>query len=258
MIVKDKYELETLKKAGAILAEVLYELQERVVAGVSSAELDELAHDLIIRKGAKPSFLGYKPEGHKREYPATICFSLNDEVVHGIPNEKEKILKSGDIVTLDCGLWLDDLCVDAARTLIVGSASKEAKIVHNAAKEMLSAQISAAKPGVAVSDLGQASEKVVNQYGIYTPKILGGHGVGKAVHEEPFVPSYFSKDSYFKYKLKEGQVLALEPIAIFGTSEVILDKDGYTYKSKDGSLSAQFEETVAIFENGAEIITALR
>ncbi len=253
MVIKNKEELEILKEAGAKLRAVLDELEKQTKPGVSTKYLDDLARQLIEKLGAKPSFLNYKPSGHTRPYPATICASVNEEVVHGIPNESEKILKEGDIVTLDCGLWFGGLCVDSARTVKVGNVSSVADKLYSVAKAALYAQIEAAKVGAKVYELGKVVEEIVEEAGFYSPDILGGHGVGKAVHEDPFIPNFYDKS--MNYTLKEGEVLALEPIVIEGTYKVLLDKDGYTYKSADNSWSAQFEHTIVVTDKGAEIIT---
>ena len=253
MIIKNKEELEVLKEAGKKLHLLLDELEKMCKAGVSTKMLDDAAREIIKDLDATPSFLNYKPYGAKRPYPAAICTSVNDEVVHGIPNENPRVLQEGDIITLDAGLWFKGLCVDSARTVAVGKVDNKTLRLIKAAKEALNAQINAAFPGKTTGDIGYSSEKVIKSYGYFAPEILGGHGVGKEVHEEPFVPNYGQKGR--GPKLREGEVLAFEPIVIEGTGEVCLASDGYTYKSKDGSLSAQFEHTIVVLEDGAKIIT---
>ncbi len=253
MIVRNKEELEILKEAGKRLRTVLDEVERIIKPGVSTEELNNKALEVMNSLKVKPSFLGYTPGGHGREYPAALCTSLNEEVVHGIPNENPRILKEGDIITIDSGLWLEDICTDSARTVEVGQVDEGVKKLVSVAREARDAQINTARAGVSVAELGRAVENLIKKNGYFYPEILGGHGVGKKVHEEPFVPNYF--DPYFKHKIKEGEVLALEPIVIKGTAKVLLQDDGYTYKSADGSWSAQFEHTVVVWKDGAEIIT---
>ncbi len=253
MIVKNKEELETLREAGKILRITLDELEKMTKPGVSTFELNEKALEVMRHFKVEPSFLNYKPAGHKRAYPAAICASVNDEVVHSIPNENPKTLSEGDIVTLDAGLWLDDICTDSARTLAVGNVSKETQDLIDMAKAARDAQINALKVGVRVYDLGRAVEDLLKGTKYNAPDILGGHGVGKKVHEDPFIPSFYEPS--MKYSFKEGEVLALEPIVIEGSAEVYLTDDGYTYKTKNTALAAQFEHTVIVWQDGAEIIT---
>ncbi len=253
MIVKNKEELEILREAGKILRLTLDELEKMLQPGVSTFDLNEKALEVMKHFKVKPSFLNYKPAGHKRAYPAAICASVNDEVVHSIPNEDPKTLKEGDIVTLDAGLWLQNICTDSARTLAVGEVSKETQDLIDKARAARDAQINALKAGVRVFELGRAVENLLQGTKYSAPDILGGHGVGMKVHEDPFIPSFY--DSSMKYKIKEGEVLALEPIVIEGSAEIYLDADGYTYKTKNGALAAQFEHTLIAWQDGAEIIT---
>ncbi len=253
MIIKNKEQLDTLKEAGKILRTVLDEVENIIKEGISTNELNEKAVEVMRHYNVEPSFLNYKPDGHSRPYPAAICASVNEEVVHGIPNELPRVLKAGDIITIDSGVWLNNICTDSARTIAVGSISLNAKKLIDVAIKIRDAQINTAKTGTQLSELGKVVEDIVKKYGFHSPHILGGHGVGAEVHEAPFVPSFY--DSYSKYKLKEGEVLAFEPIVIEGTGQVELQADGYTYVSKDKSLSAQFEHTVVIWNDGAEIIT---
>ncbi len=253
MIIKNKEELDTLRESGRILRAVLDEVERKIKPGVSTDELNDKAIEVMKHYGVRPSFLGYKPAGHSREYPAALCTSVNEEVVHGIPNENPRILQEGDVVTIDSGVWLEDICTDSARTVEVGVVVPAVKRLVETARRARDAQINAIKPGVKVAELGRVVETLVKDAGYFSPDILGGHGVGKKVHEEPFIPNFYSPE--FKHSFKEGEVLALEPIVIEKTGEVVLQKDGYTYCSADGSWSAQFEHTVLVQEDGAEIIT---
>ncbi len=253
MIVRDEKDLIGLRKSGELLRSILDEVEKMVRPGVSTNDLNEKALELMKTLGAKPAFLNYKPYGAKRPYPAALCTSVNDAVVHGIPNEDNIILKDGDIITIDTGISLNGYFTDSARTVAVGDVSSEIRRLINSAKEARVAQIKAAVAGNTTGDLGYATEQVIKKYGYDAPDILGGHGVGSAVHEDPFVPN-FGKPGEGEV-LREGEVLALEPIVVMGNAKVFLDADGHTYRTKDGSLSAQFEHTVIVGKDKAEILT---
>ena len=253
MTIRDDKQKETLIEAGKRLAVILQAVGKKAIAGVTAEELDTAAELLIREGGDTPSFLGYTPEGAKRPYPATLCVSVNDEIVHGIPNEEPKILKQGDIVGLDLGLTHDGIIVDAAITVAVGTVSEESWRLMRATEDALAAGIEAAKAGNHVGDISQAIQEVIEDAGFTVVKALGGHGVGDVVHEEPFIPNYGKKGE--GVWLFEGMVLALEPIASAGKGGVILAPDGYTYRTKDGSRSAHFEHTILLEKDGARIIT---
>jgi methionyl aminopeptidase len=253
MTIKTAEQKEALIEAGKRLAAVLKELTAKVAPGVSTEALDDFAEARIREKGDEPAFLGYTPESAGRPYPATLCVSINDEVVHGIPNELIKTLKEGDIVSLDLGLTHKGIVVDAAVTVPVGLVSVETKKLLQATEEALYAGISEAKPGNHIGDIGHAISQVIEHTGFKVVRELGGHGVGDVVHEEPFVPNYGKKGE--GELLTEGMVLALEPIANAGKAAVLLMSDGYTYRTKDGSKSAHFEHTILIEKDGARIIT---
>ncbi len=249
---KTKEEIEILREGGRRLAAILRELSGKVVPGVSSMEIDSMAKVLAESTGDTPAFLGYRPEGVKKAYPASICISINEEVVHGMPSEK-KIFKDGDIVTLDMGLKHKGLITDSAITVIVGEGDKEAKQLVAATKAALRKGISAAKPGNTIGDIGFAIESFVSPLGYGQAEGLAGHGVGYHLHEDPYVPNTGKQGT--GAKLKVGMVIAIEPMLTEGTDEVVFDRDGYTVRTKDGSRSAQFEHTVAITENGPLILT---
>ena len=198
-------------------------------------------------------FLGYTPEGAPRPYPATLCVSINDEIVHGIPNESDKVLKEGDIVGLDLGLSHDGIIVDSAITVPVGKVSDESVRLMRATKDALDAGIAAAKSGAHIGDISHAIQQEIEQSGFRVVRELGGHAVGDKVHEEPFIPNYGRKGE--GELLTEGMVLALEPISAAGKAAVVVAPDGYTYRTKDGSRSAHFEHTILIEKDGARIIT---
>ena len=233
---------------------VLTALRAKVVPGATTEELDDLAEQLIRENGDEPSFLGYQPEGAMRPYPATLCVSINEEIVHGIPNEFIKILKDGDIVGLDLGLTHNGAVVDAAITVAVGKTSEATKKLLRATEAALAAGIAEAMPGNHVGDISHAIQEEIEREGFSVVKALGGHGVGDSVHEEPFIPNFGRAGE--GPELVEGMVLALEPITSEGKASVALAPDGYTYRTKDGSRSAHFEHTILIEKEGARIITA--
>ena len=242
-----------LIEGGKRLACVLEALRAKVAPGVSAEELDDLAEQLIRAGGDEPAFLSYTPEGSRRPYPATLCVSINDEVVHGIPNESVKVLHEGDIVGLDLGLTHNGVIVDAALTMPVGEISEEMKKLLTATERALAAGIAQAIPGNHVGDISHAIQKEIERAGFRVVRELGGHGVGDVVHEEPFIPNFGRAGE--GPLLKEGMVLALEPISIAGKAAVALAPDGYTYRTKDGSRSAHFEHTILLEQVGARIIT---
>ncbi len=253
MKIKNDTERANLIEGGKRLATVLNALHTKVAPGVTAEELDDLAEQMIRDGGDEPSFLGYTPEGARRPYPATLCVSINNEVVHGIPNESVKILKEGDIVSLDLGLTHKGIIVDAAMTVPVGEVSEETKKLLSATEGALTAGIRKAIPGNHIGDISHAIQKEIENAGFKVVKELGGHGVGDLVHEEPFIPNFGRAGE--GELLSEGMVLALEPISTIGKAAVVLAPDGYTYCTKDGSLSAHFEHTILIEKDRARIIT---
>lgn len=251
--LKTKEEIEKLKIGGQKLAKILALTAKEVKPGVTTKFLNDFAHKLILEEKAKPAFLNFKPDGAKRPFPASICISINDEIVHGIPNENPKEIKEGDVVGLDAGLIYEGLFTDHAITMCVGETTKEIKNLLARTKEALNAGIKMARIGNTIGDIGDAIQKVAEKSGLSIIEGLSGHGVGYTVHEEPYVPNYGKKGT--GERLEEGMVLAIEPMFSLGSSKIILDKDGYTYKTKDGSISAQFEHTIAITKNGPIILT---
>jgi len=251
--IKTKKEIDTLREGGKRLFEILRILSEAVKPGVSSFELSELTEKLIKEGGDTSSFFGYTPHGAKRPYPASLCFSVNDEVVHGIPNEEEKFLKEGDIVSLDCSIVHKGLITDSAVTVPVGKIDDGAKKLLKITREALQAGITMARAGNTVGDIGFAIESYVAPYRYGIVRELAGHGVGYEIHEEPYVPNFGTKGE--GATLKEGMVIAIEPMLNEGKASIKLDSDGYTYRTRDGKRSAHFEHTVAVTSKGAEILT---
>lgn len=253
MIITTDTDRDTLRVAGKNLRSVLDAVLSACQAGVSAADLDNLAKEKIESLECKPSFLNYKPGGSQRAFPATLCVSNNSEVVHGIPH-REKVLQEGDVVSFDCGLIHDGLYVDAACTTIVGVGSPEARKLVDATRKASGYAMMFAHSGATTDAIGSAIEGVAADYGFTVPPELGGHGVGSSQHEEPFIPNIGGTRGT---ALKEGQVIAIEPIFVAGEDPRILaGDDGFTLVTADGSLAAHFEHTVIVQDGKSpEIIT---
>lgn len=251
--LKTHEDITILREGGKRLARVLRRLGEVVAPGVETSKLNELALIYIKEEGGEPSLVGYQPSFAERPYPAAVCVSVNNEVVHGIPNENSRTLLEGDIVGLDIVMTYKGLMVDTAATFPVGKVDEEAQKLIDATREALTAGIKKAVVGNRMGDIGFAIESVALKHGLSAVYELGGHGVGHAVHEEPMVPNV--GDAGTGMKLEEGMVLALEPIFNEGEAEVDLGRDGYTYVTADGKRSAHFEHTIVITKSGPEILT---
>lgn len=251
--IKTDKQIETLREGGKHLSSILDSLESAVRPGVSTKDLDDIANKLIKEMGDVPILLGYKPGFSDRAYPATICASINDEIVHGIPLS-ERILKEGDIIGIDLSIMHDNMIVDSARTIPVGNISKEARKLIEVTREARSIGIAEAKVGNHVGDIGHAIEKYAKEFGYGVAEELCGHGVGCEVHEEPNVPN-FGKPGTGPI-LEHGMVIAIEPMFNLGGKGMVHDhSDGYTCRTADGSISAHFEHTVAILDDGPEILT---
>lgn len=253
IIIKTKEEIEILREGGRRLATVLYKVRDMIALGVSTKDLDTYAEKLIREMGDEPAFLNYRPEGARVPFPAILCVSVNDEVVHGIPGKK-RILKEGDIVSLDLGIKHKGLFTDMALTAPVGAVSAANLKLMKITEQALQVGIDAAIEGNRVGDIGYAIEQFVrpHKYGIV--EILAGHGVGRAIHEDPYIPNFGKKGT--GAKLVPGMVIAIEPMLNGGTKNVTLDDDGYTFHTTDGKKSAHFEHTILITTEGEpEILT---
>lgn len=251
--IKTKEEIEILREGGKRHAFILARLTEKVKPGISTQELEDYARELIKEGGDKPAFLHYTPRGAKRAYPAALCVSVNNEIVHGIPNEDPIILQEGDVVSLDLGLVHNGLITDSAVTVAVGNVDEKNRKLLEHCKEALYLGIKAARGGAHIGDIGHAIESFVRPLGYGMPEGLAGHGVGYKVHEDPYVPNEGRRGT--GELLRPGMVLAIEPMLTLGTDRIVLAKDGYTYKTADGSNSAQFEHTIAITDGDPIILT---
>lgn len=251
MIVRTPEEREDVIEAGRRLGDVLSRLAKEVAPGKTTGELDELAERWIRDAGDAPSFKGYMPEGADFPYPAALCISVNDEVVHGIPGDRA--LKEGDIVTLDLGLTHKGFITDSALTVAVGKTDAQSYALMNATQEALERAIAAAQPGNRIGDISAATGAAFKSTPFSVVKVLGGHGVGRHVHEDP----YIANDGHpgTGPEIVPGMVLALEPIANLGKASVMLASDGYTFRTRDGSRSAHFEHTILINDDGPQVIT---
>jgi methionyl aminopeptidase len=253
IIIKTEEEIKILRDGGKRLAVILAKVAKMVKPGVSTYELDKYAYKLITEGGDKPAFLNYKPDGATRAYPASLCTSVNNEIVHGIPS-RSRILKNGDIISLDLGLNHKGLFTDHAITVPVGKITKKDKELLENTKKALEIGIWAARGGDTVGDIGNAIESFVHyRYGIV--RELAGHGVGKKVHEDPYIPNYGKAGK--GQKLIPGMVVAIEPMLNMGGDGIVSLNDGYTIKTADGSRSAHFEHTILITEGDAEILTQI-
>lgn len=251
--IKTPEEIEKLKVAGNHLAQVLSHVAEHVAPGVSSEKLNDLAEAKIEELGDTAAFLGYQPDWAYSKYPAALCVSVNEVVVHGIPNVDPITLKEGDTVGIDAGLVHEGMYVDSALTLVVGEGDKETRALVQATKEALYVAIKAARAGNTTGDIGYAVQEFVKskKYGLV--KDLAGHGVGYAVHEEPNIPNFGNPGE--GPELKAGMVIALEPMVNMGSGEVDFHDDGYTVTTKDGSKSAHFEHTLVITDGDPIVVT---
>jgi methionyl aminopeptidase len=245
--IKTPVELESMRRASQVVAEVLSQLQPLVRPGVSTAELDKFAEKRVRELGAVPAFLGY------RGYPATLCVSINEEIVHGIPSPK-RFVKAGDIVSLDMGAVANGFYGDAALTVAAGEISPEARRLMDVTRESLGRALSAVKAGARLGDVSHAVQKYAEENGMSVVREFTGHGIGRRLHEEPSIPNFGRPGS--GPVLKAGMTLAIEPMLCLGKADVVVKNDGWTAVSADGSLAAHFEHTVAVTEDGCEILTA--
>jgi methionyl aminopeptidase len=246
IVLKSPREIALMRRAGAILADVVTRLEAFVGAGRSTQEIDEEVEQFIVSRGATPAFKGY------RGFPATVCISINDEIVHGIPSPHRRI-KEGDIVGLDLGCIVEGYYADRAFTLPVGDVPESVQQLLDVTRESLDLAIAQCSPGKRLSDVSHAVQRHVEAHGLSIVRAFVGHGIGRALHEEPQVPNFGEPGR--GPQLRPGMVLAIEPMVTMGTYEVRILDDGWTAVTRDGSLAAHFEHTVAITENGPDVLT---
>ncbi|MCK8816187.1 type I methionyl aminopeptidase [Natroniella sulfidigena] len=245
IIRKSAREIDTMRKAGQIVAQTHAVLAEKIKPGITTQEIDQIAEEFIRAQGAKPAFKGYQG------FPNTVCIAINEQVVHGIPSEYR--LEEGDIIGLDIGAVVDGYYGDAAQTLAVGQVSQEAERLLTVTKEALFKGIEQVKVDNRISDISNAVQQHAEQAGYSVVRRFVGHGIGRNMHEEPQVPNFGSPGR--GPRLKEGMVLAIEPMINVGGCEVETLDDGWTVVTCDGKLSAHFEHTVAVTESGFRILT---
>ena len=248
IIRKSQQEIERMARAGEVVAETLAVLGERTRPGVTTAELDSLADELVRSRGGVPTFKGY------RGYPASICTSPNDVVVHGIPGSR--VLGEGDILSVDVGVTLDGFVADSAYTFPIGEVAPETERLLEAGKAALAAGIEQCRPGNRLSDISHAIQIATEEHGFSVVRSLVGHGVGRSMHEEPQIPNYGEPGR--GPLLSPGMTFAIEPMINAGAPDVVIHDDEWSISTVDGSLSAHFEHTVAITEEGPRILTVAR
>jgi len=246
IILKSLQEIEKIRKAGLVVAEVLREIRQLVKPGVSTLTLDEFAEQTIRAAGAKPAFKGY------RGYPRTLCTSINDQVIHGIPS-KDVVLKSGDLLSIDVGALVDGFYGDAAVTVPVEVVRPEAERLMRVTEEALSLGIAEAKPGNRLFDISSAIQRYVERNGFSVVPEFVDKGIGRSLHEDPQVPNFGERGR--GPRIQSGMVLAIEPMVNAGGSKTVVQEDQWTAVTADGSLSAHFEHTVAILDDGPRVLT---
>ena len=248
IIIKNNQEIDRMRSAGKIVAETLLLVEEKVRPGITTAELDRIAEEFITKHGARPSFKGLYG------FPASLCISVNEQVVHGIPGGY--VLKDGDIISVDCGANINGFHGDAARTFGVGNISEEAEKLINVTKESFFRGIEYAKVGNRLTDISHEIQSYVEASGFSVVRDFVGHGIGRVVHEDPDIPNYGRPGR--GPKLVEGMALAIEPMVNVGNYKVKTLKDDWTVVTSDGSLSAHYENTIVILPDGPEILTLIK
>ncbi|TSC58137.1 MAG: methionyl aminopeptidase [Parcubacteria group bacterium Greene0416_79] len=254
--IKSKKEIAILREGGKKLAVIRDELAARAKAGVSAQELEDLSAKLFEEAGGEASFLHYRGKKSEKPFPAAFCISVNDAIVHGLPH-REVVFKEGDLVGIDVGLRYRGLFTDTAVTVPVGAVSKAGQKLLEVTKEALAVGIAAVRAGVTTGDIGCAIEHYVASAGSFgIVRTLAGHGVGYAVHEEPHIPNFGKRGE--GVTLPAGAVIAIEPMLTLGGEKLVLDQDGFTFRTADGSLSAHFEHTLAVTRHGCEVLTEVK
>lgn len=249
--IKTDKEIMAMREGGKILAFIMNELEKKIIPGVSTYEIDKIAEKLIVKAEGIPSFKGYG--GGKRPFPATICASINNEIVHGIP-KKEVILGEGDVFKIDIGMKYREMHTDMARTFAVGKIDSQKQLLIDTVRGSFYEGVSTLRAGKKLNRYCKAVQKYVEKKGFSVVRNLVGHGIGKKLHEYPQVPNYYER-GVCKFKLEPGMTFALEPMINVGNFETKLGKDGWVFETRDGSLSAHWENTILITKDGVEILT---
>jgi methionyl aminopeptidase len=253
--LRSNREVAILRRAGSVVAEVLSKLQEVATVGTSTGELDELAVEMAAAVGARVLFKGVKSPHAKRPFPGAICTSINEQVVHGIPSKKVK-LKDGDILSVDFGVKLAGYCGDAAVTFGIGKVTSDKQKLMDVTKELLDIVIAKSAPGLKWSEIAAEMEACAERAGFAVVTDFVGHGIGTQMHEDPKIPNFVSKELLANdIILREGMIMAVEPMVNMGTNAVKTLWDGWTVVTKDGKCSAHFEHTIAVVRSGCEVLT---
>jgi len=252
VIIKSKKEIAAMREGGKKLAEIMRQIEKKVFPGQNTQVLDELAARLVFAIGGEAVFKNFgKESGHP--FPGNICASLNDEVVHGIPGKNKKI-QEGDLLKIDIGMRYQGLVTDMARTFLVKSVSPEAEKLARVTEQSFWKGVKKIRAGAQLSEYSRTVQKYVESRGFSVVRNLVGHGVGRELHEDPYVPNYYDKKDP-SLVLKEGMTLALEPMVNAGGFRTVLAKDGWVFRTKDGQLSAHYENTIVVTKDGAEVLT---
>ena len=252
--VKNEQEIKVMREGGKILAQILETVAKKIAPGANTLELDKLAEELIFARGGKPAFKNYGEE-NGNPFPATICASINDQIVHGIPSEKV-VLQEGDILKIDIGMVKDGYCSDMARTYPVGKISPLAQKLISTTEDSFWAGVQKLRDGGRLSDYSKAVQAYAESRGFSVVRNLVGHGIGKDLHEDPYIPNFWDRKQEDE-RLKAGMTLALEPMVNVGGFETILGHDGWVFKTLDGKLSAHYENTVLVTKGEPEILTKI-
>ena len=256
--LRSRREIELMRKAGAVVADVLLKLKETAEPGVTTAQLDHVASQMAADAGAEVLFKGVRSPLSKNPFPGAICASINEQVVHGIPSERTK-LKNGDILSIDFGVRLEGYCGDAAVTVAIGDISVEKRALMDMTKRILDIAILKCAPGVRWSAIAAEMQQIAESAGFSVVKDFVGHGIGRKMHEEPRVPNFVSRELLMNdIVLAKGMMLAVEPMVNAGSSAVRTLKNGWTVVTRDNQCSAHFEHTIAIVENGCDVLTVMR
>jgi len=251
---KTAAEIRAMRESGRMLAQVLELLQQKIAAGMTTGELDQIARKELAALGGEPAFLGYKPEPGGSGFPGVLCVSVNDEIIHGVPSN-DRVLQDGDLVGLDFGVRYNGMITDAAITVGVGKVSAEADRLITATQEALAAGVAAVHGGGRVGEISAAVQARLDRDQLGIVELFSGHGVGHELHEDPAIFNFGPASQ--GPRLQAGQTIAIEPMATLGSGEVVMSKDGWTIKTADGTLGAHFEHTVSVTEAGGEILTQL-